>query len=246
MLRTLIVDDEPLARQGLREFASHEPDLEVVAECGDGRAALEAIRRHHPDLVLLDVQMPEMTGFDVLAALDGPLPAVIFVTAYDTYALRAFDAHAVDYLLKPVELERFRQAVTRARAQIDHDRGGRLAAKLSGLLAEVAASSPYPRRFTVKTAGRVTFVRVADIDWIEAAGNYARLHVGIERHVVRVTMSALERQLDPQQFARIHRSTIVNVDRIREIQPWFKGDHLVILLDGTKLSLTRKYRDRLL
>ncbi len=168
------------------------------------------------------------------------------MTAHDDFALQAFDAHAIDYVLKPVERDRLRRALDRARAQIAHDRGAALATRLHDLLKTLPPRPRYPTRLAVRDGATVRFVSVDAIDWIEAAGNYARLHVGSERHLLRETMAALERTLDPERFVRIHRSTIVNVDRIREVQPWFKGDFVVILQDGTKLSLTRTYRDRLL
>jgi len=245
-IRTVVVDDEPLARQGVRELLAREPDVTVVAECGGGEDAIAAVERERPDLLLLDIQMPGADGFEVLARLGSPRPVVVFVTAHDAFALEAFEAHAIDYLLKPVEPHRFHQAIERARAQIAHDHGAQAAGRLEALLASLPRQRRYPARLTVRDGPRVTFVPVDDIDWIEAAGNYARLHVGDTRHLLRQTMTALEQLLDPDRFVRIHRSSIVNVDRIREIQPWFKGDYLVLLADGTKLSLTRKYRDRLI
>jgi two-component system LytT family response regulator len=245
IIRALIVDDEPLAREGIRQFLDDEPDVEVVGECGDGASAVDLINRVRPELVFLDIQMPEMDGFAVLADLDlDPLPAVIFVTAYDEHALRAFEVHALDYLLKPVERTRFGQAVERARAMIHHASGAEVTRRIAALLRGLDQRRQVDR-LPVKTAHRTYFVPVADIDWIEAAGNYARVHTGGERHIIRQTMSALERVLDAKQFARVHRSAIVNVDRIKEIQPWVKGDHVVILRDGTRLSLSRKYRRQL-
>ncbi len=244
IIRAAIVDDEPLAREGLREFLADEPDVDLVGECGDGRTAVDLIARLRPDLLFLDIQMPEMDGFAVLDALGEQLPAVIFVTAYDEHALRAFQVHALDYLLKPVERLRFRRAVERARAQIHHAEGAEVTRRIASLLRDLGSRRSVDR-LPIKAGGTVYFVRTADIDWIEAAGNYARLHAGGERHVLRETMAALERALDPRQFVRVHRSTIVNVDRIKKIQPWFKGEHVVVLHDGTKLSLSRKYRERL-
>jgi two-component system LytT family response regulator len=245
-LRILIVDDEPLARAGLRDALAGIPDVEVCGESGDGVRAVDDVLALEPDLLLLDVQMPELDGFEVVTALRdaGVDPAVVFVTAHDEYALRAFEVHAVDYVLKPVDAERVRGAVARVRAQLERDRGLALAGQLERLLAEVPRRA-YARRLAVKGAGRVTFVPVNDVDWIEAAGNYAKLHVGRESWLIRATMASLEDRLDPEQFARVHRSTIVNLDRVKEVQPWFKGDYLVVLRDGTQLSLTRQYRDRL-
>ena len=246
MLRTLIVDDEPLAREGLRNLLADASEVTVVGECGDGATALEVIRRDRPDLVLLDVQMPELSGFEVLQQLGPDLPVIIFVTAHDAFALQAFEAHAVDYLLKPVAPARFRQALERARAQVAYDRTSEVSERVTALLETLASENRFPVRLPVKARGSVTFVRVAEIDWIGAAGNYVKLHVGRDRHLIRETLSNLERRLDPRVFVRIHRSTIVNVDRIQEVQPWVKGDHVVVLRDGQKLTLSRTYRDRLL
>ncbi len=245
-IRTLIVDDEPLARQRLRDLLRAEPDVLVLGECGDGREAIDAIRREAPDLVFLDVQMPAPDGFGVVRAVGaGRMPAVIFVTAYDRYALQAFEVRALDYLLKPFDRERFRKALGHARSQVERARAGELADRLAALLDEVR---PVPRaveRLVVKAGGRVFFLRAAEIDWVEAAGNYLRLHVGADVHLLRETMNGLEARLGPDQFLRIHRSTLVNVDRIREVQPLFHGDHVVILQDGTELAMSRGYRKNL-
>ncbi len=240
------MDDEPLAREGIREFLCDEPDVTVVGECRNGLEAVEHIQSVRPDLIFLDVQMPGLDGFGVVAALDqGRLPTIVFVTAYDEYALKAFEVHALDYLLKPIEEERFRATMARVRTHMDQKVGGALNDRLTALLEEMQTRDRYLDRLVVKSSGRVYFVKVQEIDWIEAAGNYARIHVGRDRHVIRKTMAALEGQLAPERFARIHRSTIVNLDRIKEFQPWFEGEHVVILEDGTRLSLSRKYRDRL-
>jgi two-component system LytT family response regulator len=245
-IRTLIVDDEPLARQRIRTLLEGDPDIEVLGECADGRLAVKAVRDQHPDLLFLDVQMPALDGFGVLEALAGQrLPAVIFVTAHDRYALRAFDVHAVDYLLKPFDKDRFRTALERAKGQIRRDQGGAVDQRLLDLLKDVREAKKPLERLVVKSSGRVYFVRVEDIDWIEAAGNYVRLHVGKEDHLLRESMAGLEARLDGTRFLRIHRSTIVHVERIRELQPAFHGDYAVILRDGTELTLSRGYRDRL-
>jgi two-component system LytT family response regulator len=211
-LRVLIVDDEPLARRRLIGLLKDEPEIEIVGECADGPSAVAAAKRLMPDIMFLDVQMPGMDGFDVIEAL-GPLrcPPVVFVTAYDEYALKAFDVHAVDYLLKPFDRKRLRQAVTRARALTlnDKDLGRRLAA----VMADIRAGCPEPR-FAVKSRGRVYFVRVDEIDWIEASGHYLTLHAGRSEHIIRDTITHIESRLDPRRFVRVHRSTIVNVDRI--------------------------------
>lgn len=251
-VRALIVDDEPLARQRLRTLLKGEPDIEVVGECSDGEEAVAAVRELRPDLLFLDVQMPVLDGFGVLEAL-GPeqLPAVIFVTAYDTYAIRAFEVNALDYLLKPFDRDRFRKALQRARAQITKEpsamTGDQLGALLEDIHPERAATGGRPplERLVIKSSGRVFFLRAEEIDWIEAAGNYLRLHVGNDMHLLRDTMNNLEARLHPDKFLRIHRSTMVNLERVKELQPWFHGDYKVILLDGTELTLSRSYRPKL-
>ncbi len=245
-LRCLIVDDEPLARERLRDLLADECDVEIAAECPDGRKAVAAILKLEPDLVFLDVQMPGLDGFGVLEALaPESIPAVIFVTAYDQYALRAFDAQALDYLLKPFDRERFQRALGRARDQLRKRRSGSLEPRLLALLEQLAQRKPYLERLVIKASGRVYFLRTEEVDWIEAEGNYVRLCAHKEVHLLRETMNHLESRLDPQRFLRIHRSTIVNIERIKELHPWFKGEHIVILRDGTRLTLGRAYRDRL-
>lgn len=245
-IRTLIVDDEQLARERLRGFLSVEMDLEIVGECADGQAAVEAIERDEPDLLFLDVQMPELDGFGVLeAAKPARPPVVIFTTAFSQHALRAFEVHALDYLLKPFDRDRVRVALDRARDRLRQSQAGALNAKLTALLAEMRPPTQAVDRLVVKTGGRVMLVRTADIDWVEAADNYVSLHVGAETHLLRETMGAIEARLDPKAFLRISRSTIVNVERIKELQPMFHGDYTVILRNGTRLSLSRSYRDKL-
>jgi two-component system LytT family response regulator len=245
-IQTLIVDDEPLARQRIRTLLEGDPDIALVGECADGRQAVAALREHKPDLVFLDVQMPLLDGFGVLQSLgEGPMPVVIFVTAHDRYALKAFEVHALDYLLKPFDRDRFRSALERAKAQVRREQDGHVNQKLLALLSDVKGARKPLERLVVKSAGRVYFVRIEDIDWIEAAGNYVRLHVGSEDHLLRESMGGLESRLDGARFLRIHRSTIVNVERIKELQPSFHGDYVVILQDGTELTLSRGYRDKL-
>jgi two-component system, LytTR family, response regulator len=248
MLRVIVVDDEPLARAGVADLVRKDAELEVVAECADGRSALEAIERLRPDLVLLDVQMPELDGFEVLRRLDpARLPAVIFITAYDEFAVRAFDVHALDYLVKPFDDARFAEALNRAK-QVIGAGGAELGHRLDALLTQLAAGGPpmeYLGRIVVKTAGRVLFVRVEDLDWIEAADYCVKLHAGDRVHVTRDSMNALEERLDPRRFFRINRSAIVNLDRVREIQPYFKGEQVVLLQDGTQLKLSRGRRIQL-
>ncbi len=246
-IKTIIVDDEPLAREKLRGFLEQESDFEILGECRDGREALETIEAEKPDLVFLDIQMPEMDGFEVLENLDpGALPTVIFVTAYDQYAIKAFDVHAIDYLLKPFDRQRFIDALGRARAEHERRRVGGARRQLMDLLQEVESRrAEFPARLVIKTSGRVVFLNVDDIDWVDAAGNYVRIHTGSESHMLRETMGRLESRLDPEKFLRIHRSTIVNIERIRELQQQFHGDYLVVLKNGQRLTLSRSYRDRI-
>jgi len=247
-IRVLVVDDEPLARERVRALLAPEPDVELIGECSDGASAVEAIRRQSPDLVFLDVQMPELDGFGVLGEVGrDKMPAVIFVTAHDQFALKAFDVHAVDYLLKPFDKERFKTALGRALDQIQRRQTGDLSQRLSALLADVRPETrpKHLERLAIKSSGRVVFVKVDDIDWIEAADNYVSLHVGAEEHLHRETMASIEGQLPLTKFMRISRSTIVNVDRIKELQPLFHGEYAVILRNGTRLTLSRSYRDKL-
>lgn len=247
-IRVLVVDDEPLARSGVADLLARDPELEVVGQCGDGRTAVEAIRTLKPDLVLLDIQMPEMDGFQVIGEVGAErMPAVIFVTAYDQFALRAFEVHALDYLLKPFDDERFLAAVARSKRAMRNQDVGQLSQQLIGLLVtrHSGGATPYLTRLVVKNAGKVTFVRVDDIDWIEAADYYVRLHVARKSHLLRETMSTLEGQLDPARFFRVHRSAIVNLDRLVEIQPYFHGEHVLVLQDGSKLKLSRSRKEKL-
>ena len=244
-IRALIVDDEPLARERIRTLLRKEPDIEVADECGDGMRAIAAIAKLRPDLVFLDVQMPESSGFDVVEAIGAErMPAVIFVTAYDKYALRAFDVHALDYLLKPFDRARFREALERARTQIRHEQSGEINRRLLALLKDVRPEGQRRERLVVRDGGRILFLRTDEIDWIEAAGNYLKLHAGRHAHMMRETMAAIEAQLDPARFVRVHRSTIVNLDRVREMQPGPHGDSALVLRDGTRLTLSRTCRAR--
>ncbi len=245
-IRTLIVDDEPLARERIRKLLQKETDVEILGECADGSEAVSAIRRDQPDLVFLDVQMPEVDGFGVLERLDREaMPAVVFVTAHDRFALRAFEVHALDYLLKPFDGERFRNALARAREQIRRRQSGELSERIGKLLADLKAGGKHQERLAVKSAGRVLFLKVEEIDWIEAADNYVNLHSGNECHLHRETMAALEGRLPADKFMRISRSTIVNIERIKELQPLFHGEYAVILRNGTRLTLSRSHREKL-
>ena len=261
-IRTLIVDDEPVARAGIRKLLDAEPDITVVGEAGNGRAAVEAVLEHRPDLLFLDIQMPELSGFDVLAVVGADaVPAIIFVTAYDEFAVRAFEVRALDYLLKPFDDERFASVLDRARLHLERSREHDLANRLETLLeawesrqssAEQGGTKPaapparreartsrWLTRIIVRGSGRVSFQPVDEIDWIEAADYYARLHVGGTTHLVRETLSALEKQLDPSRFLRVHRSAIVNVARVRSLRPDWRNRHEILLQDGTAVPLSR-------
>lgn len=245
-IRTLIVDDERLARRRVRRLLSSFPDFDVVGECASGGEALEFLQNHPVDLLFLDVQMPGTDGFGVVENLRGERPPmVVFITAFDEYALRAFEVHAIDYLLKPFDPERFQKAVGHIRGVVN-TRNGKESQKLQALIEEVRQRPPSASRFAVKSTGRVFFVRQEDIDWVEAADNYVCLHVGNDTHLLRETMNSIETRLDTSRFARIHRSTIVNLDRIKELRPWFHGEYVVVLNHGTELTLSRSYRDKVL
>jgi two-component system LytT family response regulator len=245
-IRALIVDDEPLARRGIRAQLAEESDVLIIGECGNGREALAVIKEQAPDLVFLDVQMPELDGFGVVEAIGVEhMPVVIFVTAYDKYALRAFEVHALDYLLKPFDGERFLVALQRARAQIERRSISDLSQRLQSLIDDLKTNQKYAERIVIKSAGRVFFLSVEEIDWIEAADNYVRLHAGSDAHLLRETMSSLEKRLDPREFLRVHRSTIINVRRIRDLRPLFHGEYEIRLRDGTRLASGRGYRDNL-
>ena len=253
-IRTLIVDDEPLARRNLRVLLERDAQIEIVDECRNGREAVKAINSLSPDLIFLDIQMPEMDGFDVLARV-GPehIQAIIFVTAFDQYALKAFDVHALDYLLKPFDDERFARALERAKSQIAAREIDKLSKRLFALLEEreserngsIEKRESYLTRLMIKASNRVVLLKVDEIDFIEADGNYAKLHVGRKSHLLREKMHDLEGRLDPAKFVRIHRSVIVNLERIKELQPHFNGDYIVVLEDGRQLRLSRTRREHL-
>lgn len=258
-IRTLIVDDEVLAREGLRLLAQSDPQIEIIGECANGREAIQALRNESPDLLFLDVQMPEINGFETLAqARVERLPTIIFVTAYDDYALQAFEAQALDYLLKPFSDERFQLALRRAKAQVEQQRFKEQNQRLQMLLQtyqsarqanalplEQASASGFIERLIVKSGARVVFLQAAEIDYIEAADYYALLHVGNKAHLLRETLTELEAKLDPQQFVRIHRSTIVNIKSVKELCAKGSGDYTVILRDGTVRKLSRRRRETL-
>jgi len=245
-MRALIVDDEPLARRGIVLRLRKFKDIEVVGECGDGDSALEMILTLAPDLVFLDVQMPEIDGFAVLESVAAArTPLVIFVTAYDQYALRAFEVSAVDYLVKPFDRRRFEKAMQRAKSRLATERGVDLNQQTLALLTELKARSNHIERLVIKAGGRAFFLKTDEIDWIEAEGKYVRLHAGKESYLLREAIGTIEGQLDPKKFPRIHRSTIINIDRVRELQPWFHNEYRVILQDGTELMLSRSCRKKL-
>jgi len=245
-IRTLIVDDQLIGREALHRLLQQEPDLEIVGMAANGCEAIESINRLAPDLVFLDVQMPDLDGFEVAAHVNGSrMPALIFVTAHDDFALKAFDAHALDYLVKPCRPDRLQLALQRARQQIQHNQTGEIQQKLDELLRDLKTSSGYPERLVVKSNGRILFLRVTDINLVEAAANYVKLHVGNEIHLFRETMTALEEKLPPNRFVRISRSAIVNVESVKELHPMFHGEYIISLRNGTRVTLTRGYREQL-
>jgi two-component system LytT family response regulator len=254
-LRTVIVDDEPAARRGLRLLLERDRGVEIVGEAAGGAEAAEIIKREKPDLVFLDVQMPGCDGFEALAKVGtAAAPAVVFVTAYDEHALRAFEVNAVDYLLKPYDDARFAAALQRAKDEVRRRAADHVNTRLSQLLEYLQHDSARPAparddgagdRILVKSSGEIFFLKAEEIDWIEAEGDYMKFHVGGRAHLMRETMARLESRLDPKRFIRIHRSTIVNIDRLRKLSPSFAGEYAVILHDGTKLKLSRGYHERI-
>jgi two-component system LytT family response regulator len=245
-IRTLIVDDESLARERIRSMLASDPRIQIIAECSNGQDAIEAIQLHSPELVFLDVEMPGIDGFGVLEALPPELiPTIIFVTAYDQYAVRSFEVYALDYLLKPFDQERFDKALERAKTQISTQQSDSLSERILSALEEIKTRPVHLERLVIKMNGHVFFIKADEIDWLEAEGNYVRLHAGKESYLLRDTISALESQLDPKKFIRVHRSAIVNIDRITELQPWFHGEYRIILGEGVQLTLSRTYREKL-
>ncbi|NOT06864.1 MAG: response regulator transcription factor [Gemmatimonadales bacterium] len=246
-LSVLIVGDEPLARERLRTLLADEAEVTVLGECSSGRAAVRAITERKPSLVFLDVQMPGLDGFGVIEQIGvHRVPAIVFVTAYDQYALKAFDVHALDYLLKPFDRERFQATLARAREAVRLREGGGADQRVAALLETLTGKRKFAERLLVKTGGKERLIPVDEVDWFEAAGNYVRIHIKGERLLLRETMANLETRLDPDGFARIHRSTIVNLKRVKELEPWFHGDYVVRLHDGQKLTLSRSHRPKLL
>ncbi len=251
-IKTLLVDDEPLARRNLRLLLQHDQQIEIVGECANGEEAVNAIEASSPDLIFLDIQMPGMSGFDVLEAVGADrIHAIVFVTAFDQFALRAFEVHALDYLLKPFDDARFQQALQQAKSQIEQRQVSKLTSKLLALLdsresdRRLQGHRKYLHRLMIKLPNRVILLKVNDIDWIEADGNYAKLHLGTKSHLLRQKMNELEELLDPNRFVRTHRSIIVNLDRVKELHPHFNGDYLIGLQDGTRVKLSRSRREAL-
>ncbi len=246
-ITALIVDDEPLARKYIRRMLEKHSSVEIVAECGNGKEAVTSIVEVNPDLVFLDVQMPEMDGFTTLETLGAAnLPQIVFVTAYEQHAIRAFEIHALDYLLKPFDQSRFDIAMARVEEKFtDREQVRTEQKQIAALLENIQRKSPYLERLVVKTGGRIIFLKTAEVEWIQADDKYAHLHTGGRSHLVRQTLGALEAKLDPQKFVRIHRSAIVNIERIKELQPMFTGEHTVVLENDTKLTLSRSYKNKL-
>jgi two-component system LytT family response regulator len=243
-IRTIIVDDEPWARAKISSLLNSESDFEVVRSCAGGGEAVEAILTIEPDLVFLDVQMPGIDGFGVVDMVGvETMPLTIFATAYDTHALRAFDAQALDYLLKPFDEERFRRSLERVRKELRSNPGH--TSRLQALLETARSPRTFLQRIAVKSRGRVVFLKTSEIDWLEGSGNYVTLHVQQDTYLLRESLIALERKLDPAQFIRLHRSAIVNIDRIKELAPWSGGEQAVFLQDGTQLTIGRVFRDRI-
>lgn len=246
-IRTLIVDDMKLARERLKYALAADTNIEIVGECANGREAVASINALRPELVFLDVQMPKMGGFEVVEAIGAEqMPTVVFVTAYDEFALKAFEINALDYLLKPFDEERLMKTVARVKRQIREKERGDIDERLMQLLGKVANTPNYLKRISVKTAQHTILVLTEDIDWISAAGNYLELHCGKDVYLIRERLHQLEQKLDSRQFARIHRSTIVNIDRIKALHPMFNGDQIIILQNGAKLNLSRTYHEKLL
>ncbi len=244
-MRILIADDEPFARQRLSMLLRSEPDVEIVAECVNGEEAVELASREPLDLVLLDINMPGLDGFQTMAkVVGGELPLVVFITAFDQHALRAFEVRAFDYLLKPFDSARLKQTIQRARVQLQRMKQETGNQKVLAML-ENMQGKPARDRFAIKNGGRIYFLSANDVDWIEAEHNYVRIHASGEAHMLRERLSALEQELDSRRFRRIHRSAIVNIDRIRELQPWFRGDYVVILQNGQQLTMSRTFRENL-
>jgi two-component system LytT family response regulator len=244
-IRTLIVDDEPWARTRIASLLASEPDFELLEPCTNGAEAIRAIVDQAPQVVFLDVRMPDIDGFEVVDAIGvDAMPIVVFATAFEDFALQAFDAGALDYLLKPFDEDRFRRALDRVRREVAAP--AEAAPALGGVMAQVRRSRGYAERLVIHDAGRVVFLKVEEIDWLQASGNYVQIHAGRERFLMRDTMRALGERLDPAKFVRLHRSAVVNIERLRELLPWSRGEQVAVLRDGTQLTIGRAFRERLL
>lgn len=242
-LRAILSDDEPLARDVLRVLLQSEPDVEIVAECSNGLETVAAILEKKPDVLFLDIQMPDLDGFGVIQTVGvARMPVTVFVTAFDQYTLRAFEAHALDYLLKPFDPQRFRHTLDRVRTQVSQA-SAEINKKLESLIKSSGNRSAFIDRLVIKESGRIYFVKTSEIDWIEASGSYVTLHCGKQKHLLHQTLTAIENQLDETVFVRIHRSAIVNIERIKELKPHFNGEYFVLLTSGSQLKLSRSYRD---
>ena len=245
-IRVCVIDDEPIACRKIQRLLNEDTGVEVVAVCHNGEEACEAIRNLQPDLIFLDIQMPEMDGFEVLASMEEKkMPHVVFVTAFDRYAIRAFEVHALDYLLKPFDRKRFQEALNRGKTHVTQDRMHSQKVELKALFQEITKGTGYLERLVFKSQGKVFFLNTDEIDWIEAQGKYELVHAGHQSHLVREGMGKLEAELDPKKFVRIHKSTIVNIDRISHLQPLFHADFRVYLRNGTVLTISRRYREKL-
>lgn len=245
-IRAIVVDDEPLACKRLVKLLSEEEDVEVVEVCANGKEAIDEINEQNPDLVFLDIQMPEINGFEVLQHIESDrVPAIIFVTAYDEYALKAFEVHALDYLMKPFNKARFRDSLQRAKNSIKSNGNTEVGEKIENLLEYLNPEQDSLSRILIKTSSRYFFLKADEIDWIESAGNYVRIHSGKNNYLIRETMINMEKKLDDDKFFRIHRSTIINVEKVKELEQWFHGDYQVIMYNDEKLTMSRNYKDLL-
>ncbi|MDQ4122391.1 MAG: LytTR family DNA-binding domain-containing protein [Acidobacteriota bacterium] len=245
-IRTIIADDMPLARSRIKRFLKTDSEIEIICECSSGTEAIEAINRLKPDLVFLDVEMPGISGFEVLQAIKlDPMPVVIFATAYDKFTLRAFDFHVLDYLLKPFDEARLKRSLERAKRELKRTRKTDINQQLQSVLQNNKSEQKFLKRIAVKSGERTVFLPTEDIDWVATAGNYVELHVGKQTHLIRERMCELEAKLDGSKFVRIHRLSLINIERVRELQPLFNGDYIVILQNGVRLTLSRTYREKL-
>lgn len=245
-IRTVVVDDEPLACKRLEKLLKEDEEIELISLCANGEEAIKQIKEEQPDLVFLDIQMPEINGFDVLQNIDqDEAPLIIFVTAYDEYALKAFEVHALDYLMKPFKKERFFDSLNRAKKTLKQDSRAGMNSKIDNLLEYLEPAQGALSRILVKSSGRYFFLKTTDIDWIESAGNYVRIHSGGNNYLIRETMINMEKKLDSDTFFRIHRSTIINVNKVKELEQWFHGDYQVIMYNEEKLTMSRNYKELL-